>query len=69
MQIDANQLMRTSKYLSLHLRHRPDRLGLQHVHLSPDVQTALRVGARHGTPVVFAVDAAFLMQVQPESGA
>jgi len=30
----------------------------QHVHLSPDVQTARRVGARHGAPVVFAVDAA-----------
>ena len=29
-----------------------------HVHLSHDVQTALKVGQRHGTPVVFAVDAA-----------
>jgi putative RNA 2'-phosphotransferase len=29
-----------------------------HVHLSPDVQTATRVGARHGRPVVLAVDAA-----------
>lgn len=29
-----------------------------HVHLSPDVQTALVVGRRHGRPVVFAVDAA-----------
>lgn len=28
-----------------------------HVHLSPDVETATRVGARHGRPVVFAVDA------------
>lgn len=28
-----------------------------HVHLSPDVQTALVVGRRHGRPVVFAVDA------------
>jgi putative RNA 2'-phosphotransferase len=28
-----------------------------HVHLSPDIQTARRVGARHGAPVVFAVDA------------
>ncbi len=28
-----------------------------HVHLSPDTDTARRVGARHGRPVVFAVDA------------
>jgi len=28
------------------------------VHLSPDIETARRVGARHGAPVVFAVDAA-----------
>lgn len=29
-----------------------------HVHLSPDVGTAMVVGKRHGPPVVFAVDAA-----------
>jgi putative RNA 2'-phosphotransferase len=29
-----------------------------HVHLSADVQTAMRVGARHGFPAVLAVDAA-----------
>jgi len=29
-----------------------------HVHLSSDVETATRVGARHGRPVVLAVDAA-----------
>jgi len=28
-----------------------------HVHLSPDVETATRVGARHGRPVIFSVDA------------
>ena len=151
--MDAGRLVRTSKYLSLHLRHRPERLGLSlapggwvavdallaaaardghpisraeldevvasndkqrfsfdpsgtriranqghsvevdlqlqpaeppavlyhgtgarsavairrdglrkmrrhHVHLSPDARTARRVGARHGEPVVFAVDAA-----------
>ncbi|GGO81188.1 RNA 2'-phosphotransferase [Wenjunlia tyrosinilytica] len=32
----------------------------QDVHLSADVRTALRVGARHGRPVVLAVDAAAL---------
>jgi putative RNA 2'-phosphotransferase len=30
----------------------------QHVHLSPDLDTAMAVGRRHGEPVVFAVDAA-----------
>jgi putative RNA 2'-phosphotransferase len=29
-----------------------------HVHLSKDVETAVRVGTRHGRPLVFAVDAA-----------
>lgn len=29
-----------------------------HVHLSPDTETATRVGARRGRPVIFAVDAA-----------
>ncbi|GAA1239250.1 RNA 2'-phosphotransferase [Kitasatospora nipponensis] len=32
----------------------------QDVHLSADVETAVRVGARHGRPVVLAVDAAAL---------
>ena len=34
------------------------RMARHHVHLSPDVATAVRVGGRHGKPVVFAVDAA-----------
>jgi len=34
------------------------KMGRHHVHLSGDVPTAERVGARHGRPVVFAVDAA-----------
>ena len=33
-------------------------MGRHHVHLSPDVDTARRVGARHGRPVVLRVDAA-----------
>jgi putative RNA 2'-phosphotransferase len=32
------------------------RMRRQHVHLSPDVATAQRVGSRHGRPVVFEVD-------------
>jgi putative RNA 2'-phosphotransferase len=30
----------------------------RHVHLSPDVETARRVGMRHGSPVIFHVDTA-----------
>lgn len=33
------------------------RMGRHHVHLSPDEETARRVGARHGKPVVLAVAA------------
>jgi putative RNA 2'-phosphotransferase len=35
-----------------------DKRARHHVHLSKDVATAQNVGARHGRPVVFAVDAA-----------
>jgi putative RNA 2'-phosphotransferase len=31
-----------------------------HVHLSEEIATARRVGARHGRPAIFAVDAAAL---------
>ena len=34
------------------------RMGRHHVHLSSDRETARVVGARHGRPVVFAIDAA-----------
>ncbi len=33
------------------------RMGRHHVHLSSDVETARRVGGRHGRPVVLRVDA------------
>src|SRR6478735_9402844 len=101
--LDRQRMVKVSKYLSKHLRHQPERLGLElepggwvavdallqacaahafprsreeldqvvailasglqrrdrhHVHLSPDVDTATRVGRRHGKPVVFTVDAA-----------
>ena len=32
------------------------KMSRHHVHLSTDIQTAIRVGMRHGKPVVFAVD-------------
>ncbi len=34
------------------------RQSRQHVHLSPNVETATKVGQRHGKPHIFAVDAA-----------
>ena len=34
------------------------RMNRHHVHLSRDVETARNVGARHGRPVIFVVDAA-----------
>lgn len=40
------------------LREGLRRMGRHHVHLSPDAETARRVGARHGRPVVLTVDAA-----------
>ena len=36
-------------------------MGRHHVHLSAEVETARRVGARHGRPVVLVVDAAGLL--------
>ncbi len=39
------------------LAHGLDRRGRHHVHLSADEATAVRVGSRHGRPVVLRVDA------------
>ncbi len=39
-----------------------NRMSRHHVHLSGDMSTALNVGARHGKPVVFEVDAAKMHQ-------
>jgi putative RNA 2'-phosphotransferase len=38
------------------------RMARHHVHLSSEVTTATKVGARHGKPVVFVVDAAAMQQ-------
>jgi putative RNA 2'-phosphotransferase len=38
------------------------KMSRHHVHLSADITTAKAVGARHGKPVVFAVDAAAMHQ-------
>jgi putative RNA 2'-phosphotransferase len=38
------------------------KMSRHHVHLSTDMETALKVGSRHGRPVVFQVDAAGMHQ-------
>jgi RNA:NAD 2'-phosphotransferase (TPT1/KptA family) len=53
--VDPRQLVRTSKYLSLHLRHRPARWGLE---LGPggwvEVDRLLAAAARDGHPLTSA---------------
>ncbi|MCI0489589.1 MAG: RNA 2'-phosphotransferase [Blastocatellia bacterium] len=44
------------KNVEVILREGLRKMRRHHVHLSSDTQTALRVGMRHGRPVVFAVD-------------
>jgi putative RNA 2'-phosphotransferase len=39
-----------------------NKMSRHHVHLSQDVETARKVGARHGRPVVFAIAAAAMHQ-------
>ena len=50
--MDEARLVKVSKYLSKHLRHRPERLGLE---LEPggwvDVDAILEACARHGFPI------------------
>ena len=56
--MDDAQMMRISKFLSKHLRHQPERIGLR---LEDGgwlgVEALLAACARHGIPVVFLVDA------------
>ncbi|RYG75129.1 RNA 2'-phosphotransferase [bacterium] len=40
------------------LREGLRKMGRHHVHLSTDIGTAIKVGSRHGKPLVFVVDAA-----------
>ncbi|MBE9190024.1 RNA 2'-phosphotransferase [Gloeocapsopsis crepidinum LEGE 06123] len=39
-----------------------NKMSRHHVHLSADIETARKVGARHGHPVIFAIDAAAMQQ-------
>jgi len=50
-----------TRFLEAILREGLDRRSRQHVHLSADIGTATRVGARHGRPVVLCVDAAAMV--------
>ncbi|MEW6731955.1 MAG: RNA 2'-phosphotransferase [Acidobacteriota bacterium] len=38
------------------------KMARHHVHLSRDIETAIKVGSRHGKPVVFAVDTVAMQQ-------
>jgi putative RNA 2'-phosphotransferase len=42
------------------------KMSRHHVHLSSDIPTALAVGARHGRPVIFRVDAAAMVEAGHE---
>jgi putative RNA 2'-phosphotransferase len=44
------------------MQHGLCKMSRHHVHLSEDIETARKVGARHGRPVVFAVDAAAMYE-------
>src|SRR5262245_62036593 len=44
------------------LREGLRKMRRHHVHLSPDVETATRVGARHGRPAILIVDAVAMTQ-------
>lgn len=47
----------TTRNLEAILREGLLKMARHHVHLSPDVATAVKVGGRHGKPVVLVVDA------------
>lgn len=47
-----------NRNLSAVLRDGLFKMARHHVHLSPDTQTATRVGSRRGSPVILAIDAA-----------
>lgn len=44
--------------VELIMQHGLNKMLRHHVHLSQNIETAIKVGARHGKPVVFVVDAA-----------
>lgn len=46
-----------SRFVELILQEGLKAQSRQHVHLSKDIQTATKVGARHGKPVILVVDA------------
>jgi len=46
------------RFLSSIMSHGLEKRSRQHVHLSPDVDTATRVGSRRGKPIILKIDAA-----------
>lgn len=51
-----------SRFLASIMKQGLTRQNRQHVHLSADRETALKVGSRHGIPVILVIDAARLYQ-------
>ncbi|MEM8486775.1 MAG: RNA 2'-phosphotransferase [Bacteroidota bacterium] len=49
-----------AKYLESIKRQGLQKRSRQHVHLSPDIETATRVGSRRGTPILLEIDAAHM---------
>jgi len=56
-----NAKQRFSFYQTI-LREGLSKMNRNHVHLSSEVQTAKEVGARHGKPLIFAIDTAQMHQ-------
>jgi putative RNA 2'-phosphotransferase len=50
-----DRLVSTSKFLSLVLRHKPEKGPRHHAHLSTETEAALNVGQRYGKPVVLSI--------------
>ncbi|MES1023531.1 RNA 2'-phosphotransferase [Gloeocapsa sp. BRSZ] len=50
------------KAVDLIQQHGLNKMSRHHVHLSADIETARKVGVRHGCPVVFAIDADAMQQ-------
>ena len=54
------------RFVNLILESGLQKMARHHVHLSRDVETARKLGARHGRPAVFAVDAARMAEAGHE---
>src|SRR5574343_2094219 len=62
--VPAHQLYHGTSTSSLNniLRYGLSKMRRNHVHLSSDIDTALKVGSRHGVPVILKVDAPLMSE-------